>query len=100
MELKSTLRVFNQEEVSAGRGVVKGQTLKRLAGNAQYPTEKVMVGLATQAPFSLLLRGAPTPIVPEGMHRLTFADGASFELYLIPIHTPARGQQDYQIVFN
>jgi mannose-6-phosphate isomerase-like protein (cupin superfamily) len=53
MELKSTLRVFNQEEVSAGPGVVKGQTLKRLAGNAQYPTEKVMVGLASFKPGTL-----------------------------------------------
>ena len=53
MELKSTLRVFNQAEVSEGPGVVKGQTLKRLAGNAQYPTEKVMVGLASFKPGTL-----------------------------------------------
>ena len=26
--------------------------------------------------------------------------GASFDLYLIPIHTPSREHQDYQIVFN
>ena len=50
--------------------------------------------------FTLLLRGAPTPIAPEGMHRITLEDGASFELYLIPIHTPSRDHQDYQIVFN
>ena len=50
--------------------------------------------------FSLVLRGAPAPIVPEGLHRLTFADSASYELYLIPIHTPAHDHQDYQIVFN
>jgi hypothetical protein len=24
----------------------------------------------------------------------------SFDLYLIPIHTPSRDHQDYQIVFN
>jgi Domain of unknown function (DUF6916) len=50
--------------------------------------------------FSLLLRGAPAPIVPEGMHRLSFDGGASFDLYLIPVHTPSRDRQDYQIVFN
>lgn len=72
-----------------------GHTLTLVSVDRRSPSEA-----STQAPFSLLLRGAPTPIVPEGMHRLTFADGASFELYLIPIHTPARGQQDYQIVFN
>ncbi len=53
-----------------------------------------------RAPFSLILRGAPAPVVPEGLHRLTLEDGASFELYLIPIHTPSRDRQDYQIVFN
>jgi len=45
MELKSTLRIFNQAEAPEGPGIAKGQTLKRLAGNAQYPTERVMVGL-------------------------------------------------------
>jgi hypothetical protein len=50
--------------------------------------------------FSLLLRGAASPIVSEGLHRLAFEDGASFELYLIPIHTPSREHQDYQVVFN
>jgi len=53
MELKSTLRVCNQAEVPGGPGVVEGQTLKRLAGNAQYPTEKVMVGLASFQPGTL-----------------------------------------------
>ena len=57
-------------------------------------------GAAPRAAFSLLLRGPPAPIAPEGMHRLTFEDGASFDLYLIPIHTPSRDHQDYQIVFN
>lgn len=50
--------------------------------------------------FSLLLRGAATPIVSEGLHRLAFENGASFELYLIPVHTPSRDRQDYQVVFN
>ena len=50
--------------------------------------------------FTLLLRGAPAPIAPEGMHRITLEGGASFDLYLIPIHTPSRDHQDYQIVFN
>ena len=55
---------------------------------------------AGRAAFTLLLRGAPTPIVAEGMHRLSLEDGSSFDLYLIPIHTPSRDRQDYQIVFN
>jgi hypothetical protein len=55
---------------------------------------------APRAAFSLLLRGAPAPIVPEGMHRLILEGDASFDLYLIPIHSPARDHQDYQIIFN
>jgi hypothetical protein len=57
-------------------------------------------GPAERAAFSLILRGAPAPIVPEGMHRLVLEGGASFDLYLIPIHTASRDHQDYQIVFN
>jgi hypothetical protein len=57
-------------------------------------------GTAMRAPFSLELRGPPAPIVPEGMHRLVFDDATRFELYLIPVHTPARDRQDYQVVFN
>ena len=34
------------------------------------------------------------------MYAITFEDGAGFDLYLIPIHTPSRDHQDYQIVFN
>jgi hypothetical protein len=55
---------------------------------------------APRAAFTLILHGAPAPIVPEGLHRLTLEGGASFDLYLIPIHTPSRDRQDYQIVFN
>jgi hypothetical protein len=55
---------------------------------------------APHAAFSLILRGAPAPMVPEGMHRLILEGGPSFDLYLIPIHTPSRDHQDYQIVFN
>ena len=55
---------------------------------------------APETSFSLILRGAAAPIVSEGLHRLAFEGGASFELYLIPIHTPSRDHQDYQVVFN
>ena len=50
MELKSTLRVFNQKEVSEGPGIAKGQTIKRLAGGTQNPTERIMVALASFKP--------------------------------------------------
>jgi hypothetical protein len=57
-------------------------------------------GGAPRAGFSLLLSGDPERIVPEGLHRLAFDGGATFDLYVIPIHTASRDRQDYQIVFN
>lgn len=51
-------------------------------------------------PFSLLLRGEPAPVLAEGLHRVVIDGGPSLELYIIPVHTPARQYQDYQIVFN
>lgn len=51
-------------------------------------------------PFNLLLRGEPSPVLPEGLYRFSIEDGPSFELYIMPIHTPSRDHQDYQIAFN
>jgi hypothetical protein len=51
-------------------------------------------------PFTLLLRGQRSPALPEGLHRFTLDGGATFELYMMPIHTPSGEHQDYQIVFN
>jgi len=46
MEIKSTLRVFNESEVQAFPGVVpRGQMVKPLAGNAERPTERLTVNL-------------------------------------------------------
>ena len=50
--------------------------------------------------FTLLFSGPPGDLLPEGMHALTQEDGTAYELYVIPIHTPASGRQDYQAVFN
>jgi hypothetical protein len=74
-----------------------GQTLTLIAVDQ---ASLFIPGAAPRAGFSLLLRGACAPIAPEGMHRIILEGGASFELYLIPIHTPSRDHQDYQIVFN
>ncbi len=57
-------------------------------------------GAAGAHAFTLILRGAAQPVIAEGMHRLTQASGAAYTLYMMPIYTTERGQQDYQIVFN
>jgi hypothetical protein len=51
-------------------------------------------------PFSLILRGAPHPILPEGFYQMLLEDGPELTLYAMPILTPADDHQDYQIVFN
>ena len=55
---------------------------------------------APRQPFSLILRGPPHPILPEGSHRVAIADGPILTLYIIPVLTAGRDHQDYQIVFN
>jgi uncharacterized protein DUF6916 len=55
---------------------------------------------ASRRPFSLILRGPPAPVLPEGLHRMAIADGPILPLYVIPILTAGRNHQDYQIVFN
>jgi mannose-6-phosphate isomerase-like protein (cupin superfamily) len=50
VELKSALQVFNQASVSESPGVVAGLTIRKLAGDAEHPSERISVGLATFAP--------------------------------------------------
>jgi hypothetical protein len=51
-------------------------------------------------PFSLIFRGPPDEILPEGLYALWVDDGPSFELYVIPVHTVERDRQNYQASFN
>jgi hypothetical protein len=51
-------------------------------------------------PFTLIFHGPRGDVMPEGFYAAEVEDGARFELYVIPIHTPAPERQDYQAVFN
>jgi quercetin dioxygenase-like cupin family protein len=53
MEVKSTLRVINQADIEGHVGVIPGQSMKRLVGCPEVPTDRVRVGLATYAPGSI-----------------------------------------------
>ena len=50
MEVKSDLQVFNESSVPASPGVVQGLTIRKLAGSAEHPSERISVGLATFGP--------------------------------------------------
>ena len=54
----------------------------------------------SRQPFNLIFSGPPGDVLREGMYTLEVDDGPSFELYVMPIHTPALGRQDYQAAFN
>jgi mannose-6-phosphate isomerase-like protein (cupin superfamily) len=47
MEIKSTLKVFNEAETPSAPGVTQGQTQKQLAGDAAHPSERIIVRLAS-----------------------------------------------------
>src|SRR3954468_1357354 len=51
-------------------------------------------------PFNLIFRGPAGDVLREGLYTLAVEDGPSFELYVIPIHTPSRDRQNYQAAFN
>lgn len=53
-----------------------------------------------RTPFSLILRGEPSPVLPEGFYRFAVEHGPRFDLHIMPVHTPSRDDQDYQIAFN
>lgn len=51
MEIKSTLKVFNEAEIPGAQGVVgHGQLVKQLAGSAEHPSERLTVNLVTFEP--------------------------------------------------
>jgi mannose-6-phosphate isomerase-like protein (cupin superfamily) len=51
MDINSTLRIFNEAELKGIQGVAgRGMNVKQLAGNAQLPTERLTVNLATFEP--------------------------------------------------
>jgi hypothetical protein len=56
-------------------------------------------GLAYQA-FNLIFSGPRDDVMPEGFYTAETEDGARFEFYVMPIHTPHADRQDYQAVFN
>ena len=53
MEIKSTLRVINQANVKGGEGVIPEQSMKRLVGCPEVPTDRIRVGLASYKPGAL-----------------------------------------------
>jgi hypothetical protein len=61
------------------------------------------IALVNGAPhqcFNVIFTGPRDDILREGLYTLGTDGGPSFELYVMPIYTPAGGRQDYQAAFN
>jgi hypothetical protein len=80
-----------------------GRTFKVRDGRHAFALAEVEVEVEqpgfARRPFTLVFRGEPHDVLPEGMYALDAETGEGFDLYLMPIHTPAPGRQDYQAVF-
>jgi len=70
--------------------------IDRVDGDGQVPA-----GLS-RAPFVIVFRGPAgrEALLPEGLYDCEIEDGPTVNLYVMPIHTPAPGRQEYQAVFN
>jgi hypothetical protein len=65
-----------------------------------YPLAQEQAKGLSRQPFTLIFKGPPGKVLPEGMYTLDVEGGPSFELYVMPIHTPAADRQNYQAAFN
>jgi len=79
--------------IDGGRHVLSLREVERLGNQPGHENPAFQ-------PFILIFSGPPGDVLAEGMHTVTREDGAAYDLYLIPVHTPAPGRQDYQAVFN
>ena len=79
----------------------------RFGGQPQV-LQLARVDIANQPPLqgltykalSLIFIGSRDDVLPEGFYAAEAEGGARFELYILPIHTPAPDHQDYQVIFN
>ena len=77
-----------------------GQHALRLARVEVHKLSAQDASHAPRAPFTLIFSGPPGNVLREGVYVMEVEQGPEFELYVMPIHTPAPGRQDYQAAFN
>jgi uncharacterized protein DUF6916 len=79
------------------RGAPHAFTLSRVDGPAGGAPA---LPSGIRQPFNLVFSGPPGDVLKEGFYSVDAENGPHFQLYIIPIHTPARNRQDYQAAFN
>ena len=70
--------------------------IDRVEGDGRVPD-----GMA-RAPFVVIFRGpvGREALLSEGLYDCEIEAGPTVNIYVMPIHTPAPGRQEYQAVFN
>lgn len=72
-----------------------------LSAIQEHPVLEADLPRIVRMPFTLIFTGPENDLLPTGMFTFDVEGGdASFELYVMPIQTHQRGQQDYQASFN
>jgi hypothetical protein len=77
-----------------------GRHTLRLTEVDARPLSEAERKVAPRQPFNVIFRGPPGDVLREGPYILEVEGGPGFQLYVMPIHTPAQDRQDYQAVFN
>jgi len=80
--------------------VMGGRHELTLASVDLQPVEGWNPQVVPRRPFTLIFAGPPRDLLPQGMYTFDVEDGPQFDIYVIPIRTPASTRQDYQAVFN
>jgi hypothetical protein len=80
--------------------VKDGQHAFRLARVDVHKLSAHEAGQAPRQPFTLIFSGPPGNVLREGSYTMEVDEGPQFELYVMPVHTPSPGRQDYQAAFN
>ncbi|MDO9337698.1 MAG: hypothetical protein EON95_08930 [Caulobacteraceae bacterium] len=85
------------------------KTFKVRGGHHAFPLVKIeehrveddQRHLITRTPFTLIFRSVPGDILPTGLWTFDVeGEDVSFDLYVMAIHSPFPGDQDYQASFN
>jgi hypothetical protein len=80
--------------------IKNGRHALTLTAVEQRRREEWELDMGFREPFNLIFRGPPGDVLPQGLYVMEVENGPEFELYVIPIHTPARDRQNYQASFN
>jgi hypothetical protein len=77
------------------KGTPFAMELRRIVASEKF------LATAKRDPFILIFRAPKTDVyMTEGYYECEFEDGPTYQIYVLPTHTPEPEWQDYQAIFN